>query len=145
MRFPPSTLSRRELLVGTGALGATTTVGVAETTAAASGTSNPDWSLDAPDAKNFEPELVADGSVYAFARTDAKGTGPAERSLLAVDAATSERRWSTEVSFTPVSPTFTDGTVYVSGTAHATDAEDVWAVTALDAETGDESWAKTIT
>jgi outer membrane protein assembly factor BamB len=145
MRFPPSTLSRRELLAGTGTLGAATTVGVAETTAAASGASNSDWSLDAPDAKNFEPELVADGSVYAFARTDAKGTGPAERSLLAVDAATGERRWSTEVSFTPVSPTVADGTVYVSGTAHATDAEDVWAVTALDAETGDESWAETIT
>lgn len=141
MRPPLSTLSRRRFLVGAGTLGAATSVGVAETTTAASGAARPDWSLDAPDAKNFEPELVADGSVYAFARTDAKGTGPAERSLLAVDAATGEQRWANEVPSIALGPILVDGTLYVNTTD---DPGGEWNLVALDAETGDKSWSEVL-
>ncbi|WP_327053187.1 outer membrane protein assembly factor BamB family protein [Halomicrococcus gelatinilyticus] len=145
MASPPSSLSRRGFLAGTGTLGAATSVGRAATTTPASDASRPDWSLDAPDAENFEPELTADGSVYAFARTDAKGTGPAERSLLAVDAATGERRWSYDLPSIVLGPILVDGTLYVSAVDSVDDDRPEWRLIAIDAVTGDRSWRTMLT
>jgi outer membrane protein assembly factor BamB len=140
VRPPLSTLSRRRFLVGAGTLGAAASVGHAETTPA-SDASKPDWSLDATNARNFEPELLADGTVYAFARTDVKGTGPGDRSLLAFDAATGDQRWSQAVPSIALTPTLVDGTLCVSTTD---DPGGEWNLVALDAETGDESWTEVL-
>ncbi|QPV64185.1 PQQ-like beta-propeller repeat protein [Halosimplex litoreum] len=57
---------------------------------------------------------VADGTLYVVARGAEDDADPRAARLLALDAATGERRWETEASAT-TAPTVTDETVYVGG------------------------------
>lgn len=75
------------------------------------------------------PPTAADGAVYV----------PTRAGLVALEADSGSRRWAVEGPLGRASPAVADGTLFVGGHRDV-DGERVPAVSALDAESGEEDW-----
>ncbi|WP_455448104.1 outer membrane protein assembly factor BamB family protein [Natrinema thermotolerans] len=88
-----------------------------------------EWSVKTDGSIGGSPTIV-DGTVYTG--SDNRPNTPTG-TVYAIDAATGDERWSTDVRTVDTSPTVVDDTVYVDASS---------TIRALDAETGDQLWER---